>query len=304
MPLPTPHLEKLNAILTNDKLPYEDKPRMEEAVKKYDKWVIDSKSVTGTPEERVTKLVALLNEYRLWVDVDLVFDSPQDFLYRQKGQLKLDSSIIEEFLPWLIVPEILPDMSGLNVNVGPTACFSSLYFESSLEVPATGAGMMIKTKDQDFAISMRLHIKSAHDDKFTNAIDHITHIGYIVAECKTNLDKTMFQEACATAHDIKSAVTGAHYFLLCEWLDMAPISTKSTDITEVIILRKAKRMNSNIRSAFGKAAGRKAKRADYVAFLQRNPLQLDMFQRFLKHIKGLLKSEVPPEQDVLNKGYF
>lgn len=304
MPLPTPHLEKLNAILANDKLPAEDKPRLREALKKYVKWVADSRAVTGTPEERVKKLVALLNEYRLWVDVDLVFDSPKDFFYRQKGQLKLDSSIIEEFLPWLIVPEILPELTGLNVNVGPTACFSSLYFESSLEVPATGAGMMIKTKDQDFAISMRLHIKAAHDDKFAKAVDHITHIGYIVAECKTNLDKTMFQEACATAHDIKSAVTGAHYFLLCEWLDMTPISTKSTDITEVIILRKAKRMNSNIRSAFSTAAGRKAKRAGYVTFLQKNPLQLEMFQRLLRHIKGLLKSEVPPEQDVLNKGYF
>src|SRR2546422_2143690 len=49
--------------------------------------------------ERLKRMVELLNEYRLWVDVEVVFDSPDDFLYRQKGQLKLDSSIIEEFLP-------------------------------------------------------------------------------------------------------------------------------------------------------------------------------------------------------------
>jgi hypothetical protein len=29
-----------------------------------------------------------------------------------------------------------------------------------------------------------------------------------------------------------------------------------------------------------------------------------MFQRVLAHIKGLLKSDVPAEQDVLSKGYF
>jgi hypothetical protein len=164
--------------------------------------------------------------------------------------------------------------------------------------------MTIKTKDQDFAISKQLHIKAAHDAKFSEVIDHVTNIGYIVAECKTNLDKTMFQEACATAHDIKSAVTGSHYFLLCEWLDMTPISTKSTDINEVLMLRKAKRMNSNVRQAYSRSSNRKAKRTNYVKFLKEHPLQLEVFQRFLSHIKRLLKSEIPAELDVLTKGYF
>jgi hypothetical protein len=47
----------------------------------------------------------------------------------------------------------------------------------------------------------------------------------VVSECKTNLDKTMFQGACATAHDVKSSVSGARYYLLAEWLDMTPVST-------------------------------------------------------------------------------
>ncbi|MDY7004688.1 MAG: Bpu10I family restriction endonuclease [Cyanobacteriota bacterium] len=33
-----------------------------------------------------------------------------------------------------------------------------------------------------------------------------SHIGYVCAECKTNLDKTMFQEAVATSRDLKKAV--------------------------------------------------------------------------------------------------
>src|SRR5258707_5790168 len=53
-------------------------------------------------------------------------------------------------------------------------------------------------------------------------------------------DKTMFQEACATAHDTKSAVAGAKYYLLCEWLDMTPVSTAPTDID-----RKSTRLNSS-----------------------------------------------------------
>jgi hypothetical protein len=57
-------------------------------------------------------MAALLNQYRLFIYVELVFDSPQDFLYRQKGQLKLDNSVIEEFLPHLVRPEVLAPSPG------------------------------------------------------------------------------------------------------------------------------------------------------------------------------------------------
>lgn len=76
-----------------------------------------------------------------------------------------------------------------------------------------------------------------------------------MTELKTNLDKTMYQEASATAHDIKLAVTGAKYYLLCDFLDMTPISTATTDIDEILIVRKAKRINSNIRKEFSTYAG-------------------------------------------------
>jgi hypothetical protein len=130
------------------------------------------------------------------------------------------------------------------------------------------------------------------------------NLGGACPECKTNLDKTMFQEACATAHDVKSAVSGARYYLLCEWLDMAPVSTAATDVDEVIILRKSKRVGSNVRANFGSVKGRKAYRAQYIQHLTDNPLRVEMFQRFLGHVRGLLQSEAPVESDVLSKGYF
>src|SRR5438874_2188413 len=118
MPFPSPHLEKLNAVLNNEKLHAVDKPRLQAAIEKYKAWIADLDAVTGTSDDRLKRMVELLNEYRLSVDVDLVFDSSEDFLYRQKGQLKLDSSIIEEFLPRLIQPTLLPEIRGLKVNVG------------------------------------------------------------------------------------------------------------------------------------------------------------------------------------------
>ena len=302
---PTPHLEKLTATHENDKLPACDKPRIERAIQRYHEWINALDAVTGkTPAKRLEKLVALLNEYRLWVDVELIFDSEDNFLYRQKGQLKLDNSIIEEFLPRIINPSVLPEIASFDVAVGPAKCFSALYFESSLDVPQFGGGMTIRTKAQDFAISKKLFLKAAHGPDFKDAVRKDTFIAYVVSECKTNLDKTMFQEACATAHDVKSAVSGARYYLLCEWLDMTPVSTAATDVDEVIILRKSKRLGSNVRANFGSAKGRKDYRAKYIKRLTDNPLRVEMFQRFLGHVRGLLQSEAPVESDVLSKGYF
>ncbi len=301
---PTPHLEKLSSTLENDKLPDADKPRVEQAIARYRQWIAALDAVTGTPPERIRSMVALLNEYRLYIDVDLVFDSPHDFLYRQKGQLKLDNSVIEEFLPRFVTPAVLPEIAGHEVVVGPTTCFSSVYFSASLEVPVVGGGLEVRTKDQDFAISKKLFLKASHDASFNAAVIKETHIGFVVSECKTNLDKTMFQEACATAHDVKAAVSGARYYLLCEWLDMTPLSTAPTDIDEILLLRKAKRINSNVRAKYSTFAGRQAHRADYVKHLSTNPFRVEVFERLIAHIRSILRNEAPVESDVLARGFF
>lgn len=306
MPLPTPHLEKLNATLANEKLPADDKPRLEAAIARYGQWIAALNAVTGTPQQRIEAMVTLLNEYRRYIDLDLVFDSPQDFLYRQKGQLKLDNSVIEEFLPHLVQPSVLPEIDGHEVVVGPTTCFSSVYFSTSLEVPVVGGGLEVRAKDQDFAISKKLFLKASHDPSFAApaTVTKETHIGFVVTECKTNLDKTMFQEACATAHDVKAAVSGSRYYLLCEWLDMTPLSTAPTDIDEIILLRKAKRLNSNLRAKYATYKGRKANRAAYLKYLTDNPFRAEVLGRFVNHIRNILRNEAPVESDVLARGYF
>ena len=122
--------------------------------------------------------------------------------------------------------------------------------------------------------------------------------------CKTNLDETMFQEASATAHDVKVAVPGAKYYLLCEWLDMTPISTAPTDIDEVLILRKAKRVPSNVRKDYATAEGRIANRDKYKNFLEQNPFNSSVFERFINHVVGVLNDKDPGEDHVLEDGFF
>lgn len=234
----------------------------------------------------------------------MIFDSENDFLYRQKGQIKLDNSVIEEFLPHLIRKCVLSNTPDATIEVGPNSAFSAIYFTSALDKPGVGGGLHVRTKDQDFAVSRRVYMKTSYSKNFATSESSEFVIAYIAAECKTNLDKTMFQEAAATAHDVKTAVAGAKYYLLCEWLDMAPQSTAATDIDEVLILRKAKRMNSNVRANFGTSAGRKANRAAYVKFLNDNPFSAEMFGRLVGHLSGMLSIVDPGEASVLTKGFF
>ena len=303
MSYPTPHWEKLNATLRNEKLPAVDFERVTAAIKRYERWIEDLGAVDGSPNEIVEKRVGILNEYSNYVNLELIFDSPADFLYRQKGQLKIDNSVIEEFLPWLVTPVTVPEM-GEDLILGPTKSYSSVYFESTLAQRTRGAGIHIRSKDQDFAISRRLYVKASYSPDFIEATRADTHIAYVATEIKTNLDKTMFQETCATARDLRMAVPGARYFLMAEWLDMIPLSTAQTDIEEVLLFRGAKRIGSNERSHFGNASGRREKRDSYAKHLYRYPLRVDVFQRWVSHIQSLFRNEAPEELSILNQGYF
>jgi hypothetical protein len=306
MTFPTPHLDKLKATLENEKLPACDRDCVTKAIGTYKGWVAKLDAVKGKPEEILQQSVDLLNQYRLFIDIDLIFDSKDNFLYRQKGQLKLDNSVIEEFLPRLIQPSVIPELKDMEVSSGPKSSFASLFFTSSLATPQVGGGLNVREKDQDFSICKPLYIWTSHSPNFREGQFEraVTNITYVAAECKTNLDKTMFQEACATARDTKFAVNGASYYLLAEWLDMSPLSTAATEIDEVILLRKAKRINSNVRSAFATVAGRQKARADYVNHLKKYPLRTEMFGRFVAHVAKILRNEAPEEREVLDHGYF
>lgn len=302
MTLPTPHGDKLKALFHNGKLPRGDRVRIGKARSRYQAW-LQSLSTVPPGAEGVTAAVELLNDYRLFLDLDVVFDSPDDFLYRQKGQLKLDNTVIEEFLPHLVC-HVFPDIAE-GFSVGPSSCFAALYFATTLGGHSASPGAKARTKDQDFSVSKKLYLKASFDPNHSQYLDEIeVHLGYLCAECKTNLDKTMFQEACATAHDVKTAVPGAKYLLLGEWLDMTPISPAGTDIHEVLLLRKAKRLGSQVRSSFATRRGRISGRAEYEAYLRDHPFSSVVFERFLFHIRTLVENRLPQEDDALCRGYF
>ena len=139
--LPTPHGDKLNALLENEKLPETDRPRILEAVTLYKKWLENLKSVSGEHQKMVVDMVDILNEYKQYIELNVIFDSNNNFLHRQKGQLKLDNTIIEEFLPILLTSTLADLFQDYDLDFGPMTCFSGIRFESSIMEDRAGGGM-------------------------------------------------------------------------------------------------------------------------------------------------------------------
>ena len=298
----TPHGDKLKALLRNPRLPDVDGPRVEAAIGRYKAWIRALNGVEPGSLDAVHRLVGVTNQYRTTVELDLIFDSPSDFLYRQKGQLKLDNTVLEEFLPQLCARALrLPD---LDMELGPRQTFAGLSFGSSL-ADSGGAGRpLIREKNQDFVLGRRIQFMLAFDSEFGDAERLSSCLGYVCVECKTNLDKTMFQEAAATSRDLKMAIPSSLYFLVCEYLDMTPISISSTHIDDVLIVRKQKRLPSSVRQEYRTAAARRERRDAYVEFLDASPWSSDVFERMIRRIQRGVDDKAPAADQVLERGHF
>ena len=101
MNIAKPHLNKIETILKNQNTPPSTKSQIEILLRHYNNWIKDLEKTSGSNDKIIIKTVELLNKYKNFVEIDIIFNSKDDFLYRQKGQLKLDNSILEEFLPIL-----------------------------------------------------------------------------------------------------------------------------------------------------------------------------------------------------------
>jgi hypothetical protein len=300
--LPTPHLDKLKALLRNPRLPTADKSRVEEAVERYNHWIGELQRIKPGHKNSVRQLVEATNRYKTFIELDLIFDSPENFLYRQKGQLKLDNTILEEFLPQLVYRSLRLD--DHTFEYGPRNTFAGVSFTSSIVDSGRGGHPRLRTKDQDFVLCRRLYMMTSFDKDFTQSEVIESHLGYVCAECKTNLDKTMFQEAVATSRDLKIAVPSSLYFLVCEFLDMTPVSITSTQIDDVLVVRKAKRMSSNVRQEYKNAEARKKHRQAYVEFLELAKYYADVFQRMIDKIQRMVEETDPETDKVLKQGHF
>lgn len=300
--LPTPHLDKLVALESNPRLPLSDRRRLDKAQERYHDWIAQLEAVPLGDTDAVAKLVGATNRYKRFIELDLIFDSEEDFLYRQRGQLKLDNTILEEFLPQLVFRSVAGIQDGFTM--GPQSTFAGLSFTSTLGDTGKGGSPSIRTKNQDFVLGKNLYIQTSFDPTFQQADLVQSHLGYVCVECKTNLDKTMFQEAVATSRDLKTAAPSSLYFLVCEFLDMTPLSITSTHIDDVLIVRKAKRLSSSVRQRYRSSQARRQHRQEYRDYIEAASFHPDVFERMIRKIQEHIVGPTPTEDDVLSEGHF
>lgn len=292
-----PHLKKLQAALNNPKCK-EDIALLQEALEFYQDWQHRIQSLALAGKERVDAMVNLLNEYKDFLEVDLIAKKGSAFIKRQKGQLKLDNSILEEFFIYLVDQNILSGLPrDFGLDCGPHTAFLSLAFRPQGIAALNGSPQIVlKEKNQDFTLGKTVYYQFSPSPSFERAITASgkLHLAVLAAEIKINYDKTMFQECAGTASRFKQGCPIAKYYALVEYLDMFPKDCRLTDIDNVFLLRKAKRLPAHKRTIL-KEVERQHK--EY-------PIAQDVVWAFVQEIQNFVDSVWYDPASVLKRGSF
>ncbi len=292
----TPHKEKLLAAINNPKAK-NDKSLLEEAYKAYEHWISQISSLTSKGNKRVVEMTKLLNEYKDYLEVDLIATKGSPFLKRQKGQLKLDNSVLEEFLIHLVHPDILNNLPKDGVETGPQTAFMSFSFRpTDITNLNEKPDIVLKQKDQDFTIGKSIHYQFSPDVNFLGkkTAKGKLFLAVLAAEVKVNYDKTMFQECSGTASRLKQGCPLAKYYALVEYLDMQPEDVRLTDIDNVFLLRKAKRIPYEKRSVLAEV---KAQHKNF-------PIADDVMLKFVKEMQDFVDATWYDPEEALGRGSF
>lgn len=292
----TPHKDKLLAAIANPKS-RADAPILQQALAAYETWIADMTALNTTGKQRVLDMTHLLNIYKDRLEVELIAGKGSAFLTQQKGQLKLDNSVMEEFLIHLVDRRILTALPQFDLEAGPRTAFMTFSFRpSSVDDLRGKPAIVIKAKDQDFTIGRTFHYQMSPDAAFPNAdtAKGELFLSVLSAEVKVNYDKTMFQECCGTASRLKQGCPSAKYFVLVEFLDMEPEDSRLTDIDNVFLLRHAKRLPSDKRSVFAEL---EKQHRDF-------PIDGEIIYRFVQEIENFLEAVWHDPAEALKRGSF
>lgn len=291
----TPHRDKLIAAIKNPKAKA-DKAILEEAYKQYETWSEKLIKLISKGDKRVEEMTSLLNEYKDLLEVDLIAKKGSPFIKRQKGQLKLDNSIIEEFLIHLVHDDVLKGLPK-GIETGSQTAFMSLSFRpSKIEALTKEPDIVLKQKDQDFTIGKSIFYQFSPDHEFDKKLTAKgkLFLAVLAAEVKVNYDKTMFQECAGTASRLKQGCPLSKYYALVEYLDMQPEDVRLTDIDNVFLLRKAKRLPYEKRSVFEEIRDQH----------KDNPISADVMKKIVAEIQEFISATWYDPEQALKRGSF
>ena len=104
----------------------------------------------------------------------------------------------------------------------------------------------------------------------------------------------MFQECAGTASRLKQGCPISKYYALVEYLDMLPEDCRLTDIDNVFLLRKARRLPYEKRSVFEEVKKQHGE----------HPISKDIIWDFVQEIQGFVNAVWYDPDAALKRGSF
>ena len=241
---------------------------------KYQEWISKINLLKEkTDDDDIEQRVKDLNDYKDFIDHPK-FKKEKGNVDGFTSQSKLHSTVMEEFLYHLLSE--IPALKDKALKLGPADAYSNLYFSpKNLDSLETDPGLIINTKDQDFAISKEIEINVSLNPK-KNIKPQKILVPVVSIECKTYLDKTMYEGSVATAEKIKQGNPYGLFFIVTETYDVKEdVDPKYSQLDQIYILRKSKRDKDE------KYSTRNQIYSDVI---------IDLFRRVEKHLNSVWKN--------------
>ena len=174
----------------------------------------------------------------------------------------------------------IPCLKDKAIIYGPIKAYTNLYFApANIEFFEKRTGIVINVKDQDFTISKEIILKSKAINS-TVIEENKIYVPIVSIECKTYLDKTMYEGSVATAEKIKKGNPYSLFLIVTETYDVSlDVDPKYSQIDQIYILRKQKRKNTHL-----------------------NPIDFDIVYDLFKFVENHLNSDWKNIEARIEKG--
>jgi len=207
-----------------------------EIQKKYLEWKEENLKITGVSVLEIKRKVVLLNQYKNFISQSK-FKKEKGNLFGFTSQSQLHSSVLEEFMYYLF--KDIAKLSKKQFNWGRTQAYTNLYFAPpNIEELEKSSNIIINVKDQDFSISKEIVLKSrVRNSKSWK--EGIIYVPVVSIECKTYLDKTMYEGSVATAEKIKRGNPYCLFLIVTETYQVSlDVDPNYSSIDQIYVLKK------------------------------------------------------------------
>jgi len=180
----------------------------------YEEWKENTLAVVGILQKDIERKVDLLNNYKKFLNQPK-FKKWAGNNSGSSYQSKLHSSVLEEFMYYLC--KDIPGINNKHIHLGTTKVCTHMTFPSlNIDTLEKSSYLITNSKNIDFAIAVEVEIRSGlPGSKELPCVERI-YEPLVYIECKTWIDKTMFDGINGTIEHIKRSYSNCLSLIVTE----------------------------------------------------------------------------------------